>query len=81
MKQSITKIAVTMILLLAGYFAGYHSVMVVYAQGATSIPKAFGHCVGAVERNAGTSLVFEDGAGVVRIVNLNGKLEATMNRN
>ena len=45
------------------------------------IPKAYGHLVGAVVNPLGTGLVFEDGAGVIRMVTITGKLEGELTRN
>lgn len=45
------------------------------------IPKSYGHLVGAVVNPLGTGLVFEDGAGVIRMVTITGKLEGELTRN
>lgn len=48
------------------------------AQGIPAIPKAWGSCKGA----AGVSLIFEDSAGTIRLVNArDGQLHTTFQRN
>jgi hypothetical protein len=77
MKLWIGRIAVALMLIIVGWFAGTHS-KVVHAQQPVSIPKAFGHCVGVM----GPMLVFEGEDGTVRIVSPeNGQLQMMMGRN
>jgi hypothetical protein len=78
MKRWAGRIVIAVALLVAGYFAGHHSVPVVHAQGGGSIPKAWGKCIGA----AGERLIFEDGNGTLRMVVYDtGQLAATFGRN
>jgi hypothetical protein len=45
------------------------------------IPKSYGHLVSAVVNHGLTGLVFEDAAGVIRFVTLDGKTEQELKRN
>ena len=44
------------------------------------IPKSYGHLVTAVVSQGGTGLVFEDSAGVIRLVTLTGVKEGELTR-
>lgn len=45
------------------------------------IPRAYGHLIAAVVNPKGTGLVFEDAAGVIRFLTVDGKLEGELTRN
>jgi hypothetical protein len=45
------------------------------------IPKSYGHLVSAVVNNGATGLIFEDEAGVIRLVTLAGVTEKKLTRN
>lgn len=44
------------------------------------IPKSYGHLVAAVVNNGNTGLVFEDGAGTIRLVTITGSVESKLTR-
>jgi hypothetical protein len=70
----------SVVLFLAGYFAGNSKVGIAYAQTHGGIPKSYGHLVSAVVTPGGTSLVFEDTAGTIRFVTLTGQVESQLDR-
>jgi hypothetical protein len=67
MKQWIVKLGFAVALLVAGYISGHYSLPVVHAKSPSTIPKAWGHCVGSV---AGVDLILEDGNGTIRFVDV-----------
>ncbi len=61
------------LLMFGGYLMGRIGTREVQAQSHVSIPKSWGHCIGALNKSNGASgLVFEDSNGVVRLVDLSG---------
>lgn len=83
MRNAILRVLGVALLFVIGYFLGQSRPLVAHAQSAPrgGIPKAYGHLVGAVVNPSGTAMVFEDSAGVIRFVTIDGKLEAELTRN
>ena len=77
------RLAVILFVFLLGYLVGQRKVAVAQAQGVKSyvVPKAWGHCVGALAAPMGV-LIYEDANGVVRIATSgDGQLIVQANRN
>jgi hypothetical protein len=67
MKTWIVRTGIAVALLLVGYLVGHHSVAVVHAQEPITVPKSWGHCIGAASLYA----MFEDDAGTIHFVDVN----------
>ncbi len=79
MKTWVVRIGVAVALILVGYVGGHYKGTIVHAQQYTStIPKAWGHLVGGNM----PFLIFEDGAGTIRVVHAQtGEVAVQANRN
>jgi hypothetical protein len=82
MRQRMLPVLVSALLLTVGYWAGSRKTAVVHAGEMTQgeVPKSYGHLVAAIPDQIGTGLVFEDDAGVIRFVSINGMKEGELAR-
>jgi len=82
MRKRILLITVAALLLTLGYWAGSRKTSVAHAAAPSegSVPKSYGHLVAAIADQIGTGLVFEDEAGVIRFVSINGMKEGELAR-
>ena len=72
----------SVVLMLAGYFAGSHRATVAYASAPAPgvVPKSYGRLVAAIPDSIGTGLVFEDNEGTIRFVSVTGMKEGEIAR-
>lgn len=77
MKIRILNICLAVLLIAVGYVWGNHATAIVHAQMRVNIPKAYGKIIGTP---AGF-IVLEDETGVIRVVEINGSVDAVITRN
>ena len=83
MRKRMLWIAGSVLLLIAGYFAGVRNASVAYAETPErnyAVPKSYGKLVTAIPDSIGTGLIFEDADGVIRFVSVNGMKEGELAR-
>jgi hypothetical protein len=91
MRERITFIIASVLLVAAGYLAGTRTAMVAHAQASSQtgyphkptqgeVPKSYGRLAATIADSIGTGLVFEDAEGVIRFVSVTGMKEGELAR-
>jgi hypothetical protein len=80
MKNRILFIAICVLLLLCGYIAGNRTSIFAYEPSHGSVPKSYGRLSAVIADSIGTGLIFEDAAGTIRFVSVNGMKEGELAR-
>lgn len=82
MQKRILFVAAGAFLLIAGYLAGTHNVILARTGHAehASVPKSFGKLSAVIADSIGTGLVFEDTDGIIRFVSVTGMKEGQLAR-
>ena len=76
MKRSVVQASLIACLLALGWLVGQVIPIEALAQERTTVPKSYGPFRGTIQN----MLVFEDGAGTIRLVYMNGNLNAEIAR-
>jgi hypothetical protein len=82
MQKRIALILGAVVLMMLGYLAGSHKTVAAQAVAPSegSVPKSYGRLVAAIPDQIGTGLIFQDTAGVIRFVSVNGMKEGELAR-
>jgi len=80
--RKILLIALSALLLLAGYVAGTRKAVLAqtYPEHHGAVPKSYGKLSAVIADSIGTGLVFEDAEGVIRFVSVTGRKEGELAR-